>query len=74
MAEQGRVINAKNLKELILKMLLSQAGQKEKGVLHQDTGQKHQTTPSSISLTGVNIYQAQMETQGAMEHPTCKSF
>lgn len=38
MAEQGRVINAKNLKEL-LKLLLSQAGQKEKGVLNQDTEQ-----------------------------------
>lgn len=39
MAEQGRVINAKNLKELVLKLLLSQAGQKEKGVLNQDPEQ-----------------------------------
>lgn len=47
MAEQSRVINTKNLKELILKLLLSRAGQKEKGVLNQDIEQKHQTTASA---------------------------
>lgn len=44
MAEQGRVINGKNLKELVLDLPRSQAAQKGKGALDQDIEQKHQTT------------------------------
>lgn len=47
MAEQGRVIHTKNLKELILKLLLSRAGERGKGALNQDIEQMHQTTTSA---------------------------
>lgn len=68
------MINAKNLKELVLKLLLSQAGQKEKGVLNQDPEQRHQTTPGSISLTGVNICQAKKGNTGRDGAPYLQKF